>query len=109
MWTLDPPRREHEMYRWTSLGVVSTGKQQVNPPANRRYDLIQLEVTGRVYLFQVAIEFDNHQTQVVPIRRMVDARNPLPAIDLAGNDRSVLRVIVYSALAPGGEVTVLAR
>ena len=106
-WTINPPRREMDW--WTSLGTVSTGKQQLLAPQGARFNRVDLQVTGRVYMAEVAIEFDNHQTQVVQVRRFVDARNPLAAIDLAGSNRSIIRVIVYTTQARGGEVTVLAR
>jgi hypothetical protein len=106
-WTINPPRRE--MDRWTRFGTVSTGKQQVLAPQGARFNSVDLQVSGRVYMAEVAIEFDNHQTQVVQVRRFVDARNPLAAIDLAGSNRSIIRVIVYTTQARGGEVTVLAR
>jgi len=109
MWTLNPPRHEHEMYRWTNLGVVSTGKQTIKPPSDGRYDLLQVQVTGRVSMAEIGIEFTDRTTQIIQVRRVVDARNPLPVIDLTGSNRSILRIVVYTDQAPGGELTVLAR
>ena len=93
---------------WTKLGTVSTGKQVLKPDACK-YDMLALSISGSVHLNKVLINFANGDSQVVTYDEQLSTNARTPIIDLAGNDRTVSGVIIYTDAAAHGEVTLYAR
>jgi len=87
---------------WIELGSVSTGQQTLRP-GNRKLDSLRLEVDGRVTLDKVVIYYaDRTQAQVVQLDTTLTDRMPMPVIELAGNDRLIKKIVVFSTAARRG-------
>jgi hypothetical protein len=91
--------------RWSRLGTMATGKQKLELDMTKPFDLLALEVSGKVHLNKVLITFANGDTQVVAYDE-TPMRTPI--IDLAGNDRVIKSVLLYTDAAAHGEVTLYA-
>lgn len=93
--------------QWSKLGTVSTGKQSLHFDDACKYDRLALTISGSVHLNKVLINYANGDSQVVSYdEQMSSSRTPV--IDLAGNDRTIAGVIVYTDAAAHGEVTLYA-
>lgn len=51
---------------------------------------------GRTFIQKIGIEFDNGQTQVVNIRRVLKGRRAF-AVNLTGGSRQIARIFIYRA------------
>jgi hypothetical protein len=94
--------------RWSKLGTMATGKQTLKLDTAKRFDLLALEISGKVRLNKVLITFANGDTQVVAYDETLTASMRTPIIDLAGDDRVLASVILYTDRAQHGEVTLYA-
>ena len=94
--------------QWSKLGTVSTGKQTLKFDDACKYDRLALTFSGSVQLNKVLIHFANGDTQVVSYDELMSSKSRTPVIDLAGNDRMIASVIVYTDAAAHGEVTLYA-
>jgi hypothetical protein len=94
---------------WFTLGTVATGKQTI-VPSNRLLDSLTFEVEGRVEIEKVAIFFEGQTSpQISKLDAVLTERSRMPVINLAGTNREIKRVIVYSTASASGEITVLGR
>src|SRR5688572_5393080 len=81
---------------WFTLGTVATGKQTI-VPSNRLLDSLTFEVEGRVEIEKVAIFFEGQTSpQISKLDAVLTERSRMPVINLAGTNREIKRVIVYS-------------
>ena len=94
--------------QWSKLGTVSTGKQTLKFDDACKYDRLALTFNGPVQLNKVLINFANGDTQVVSYDELMSSTSRTPVIDLAGNDRAIAGVIVYTDAAAHGELTLYA-
>ena len=91
--------------RFANYGSVR-GSRQFVPGVNNRFRMLRIEgLRGDPTILKVTVEFENGSTQ------MVDMNTSLPSgtgevLDLAGNVRSVKRVIVYDDPRSRGYYTV---
>lgn len=94
---------------WITLGTVATGTQTV-VPSDRKLDTLTFAIEGRVDLDKVVVYFEGQTSpQITKIKSVLTSRSTMPVIDLAGNNREIKRVILYSAASSRGEITVLGR
>jgi hypothetical protein len=94
--------------RWSKLGTMATGKQTLKLDTNKKFDMLALDVSGTVHLNKVLITYANGETQLVAYDETLTASMRTPIIDLAGDDRVIASVILYTDKAAHGEVTLFA-
>jgi hypothetical protein len=94
--------------KWSKLGVVATGKQVLKIDSNRKFDLLALSISGSVHLNKLLINYANGDSQVVAYDELLTAKHRMPMIDLAGTDRQINGIIVYTDADTRGEVTLYA-
>lgn len=94
--------------QWSKLGTVSTGKQSLKFDDACKHDRLALTFSGSVNLNKVLINFANGDTQVVSYDELMSSNSRTPVIDLAGTDRTIAGIIVYTDAAAHGEVTLYA-
>jgi hypothetical protein len=79
-------------------------------PEQGRFDRVRLDmVRGDAFIQQIAVEYMNGRTQVVPINRRVDRRDGSVVIPLDGSERAIKRVIVYTDDRSRGAYTLMAQ
>jgi hypothetical protein len=94
---------------WITLGTVATGKQTI-VPSDRLLDSLTFDIEGRVEIEKVAIYFEGQTSpQISKLDTVLTEGMRMPIIDLAGSNREIKRVIVYSTASNRGEITVLGR
>jgi hypothetical protein len=96
-------------FRWDNLGTVASGKQKLKLDANTAYDYLALSASGRVHVKQILIRFEDGQEQHAKLDRVIDGRSIRQVIDLAGTNRRIQSLIVYTDTSYSGELTVHAR
>jgi hypothetical protein len=75
------------------LGTTGRASIAVGSQAGR-FDSLQLTASaGKTFIKQVIVQFNNGQSQVVGLRKMLDGDDTL-TIDLAGNHREIRRIVV---------------
>ena len=94
--------------RWHKLGTVATGKQRLGLEGSRTYDLLALTVSGSVHLNKILINYANGDSQVVAYDETLTSQSRTPIIDLAGDDRDISGILVYTDAAAHGELTLYA-
>jgi hypothetical protein len=84
--------------RWTTLARANSasGRREFWVGQGNRYHTFRLEgLRGNPMISKIAINFANGQTQVVQLNASL-AGGAGEVIDLQGNDRKVLRIVVYA-------------
>jgi hypothetical protein len=84
--------------RWTTLARASStdGRREFMVSSTNRYRTFRVEgVRGEPAISKIAINFANGTTQVVQMNSSLPA-GAGEVIDLQGNDRKVLRIVVYA-------------
>ena len=94
---------------WFQLGTVTAGRQILE--VNRsRMDSLFLQAHGWVYLERVRIVFGNGQDQFETYNRWVNSAHGGLSINLAGENRTIKRIVVVSKPYRGtGSMTVFGR
>jgi hypothetical protein len=97
--------------RWVTIaeGTGEGGRREFRLPVdNRRYGKLRLEATrGAPAIEKIAIEFGKGPTQVIPINSRLEPGGG-EILDLDGDERRVVRVIVYPMARSRGVYTVFA-
>lgn len=94
---------------WSGLGMVRTGKQVLRV-GDRALDSLRLVVDGKVRLERVAIYYaDNGQVQVIDYRGTIADDQPMPIIELAGQDRKIEKIVIRSTGGQRAAIRVMGR
>jgi hypothetical protein len=91
-------RWQTEHGRWTTLARANStsGRREFMVGVGNRYHVFRLEgLRGDPMISKIAINFANGQTQVVQLNSSLRAGTG-EVIDLQGNERKVLRIVVYA-------------
>ncbi|HEY0476506.1 MAG TPA: hypothetical protein VGD37_03230 [Kofleriaceae bacterium] len=91
-------RWSNEHGRWATLARANSasGRREFMVGNTTRYHTFRLEaLRGDPMISKIAINFANGQTQVVQLNSTLPA-GAGEVIDLQGNDRRVLRIVVYA-------------
>jgi hypothetical protein len=93
---------------WSKLGTVSSGKQTLKLDCTKPFDVLGLTIEGSVHLHKVLVRFANGESQVMSYEERYTGDMRAPIIDLAGTDRVIASVIVYTDSDDRGEVSLYA-
>lgn len=91
-------RWQTEHGRWSTLARANSasGRREFMVGSGNRYHTFRLEaLRGEPAISKIAINFANGQTQVVQLNSALPA-GAGEVIDLQGNERRVLRIVVYA-------------
>jgi hypothetical protein len=98
----DRPRPAPPANRWTKLGALPAGMHVLRLDTTARYDRLAIAASGRVHLKQVLIRFANGGEQLAKLDLVLTAGSRTPIVDLAGADRRITSVVVYTDDQRGG-------
>jgi len=98
--TVQAPAPPVTAARWVSLGegfTAQNDRQEITlGPQYGAFRRIRVEgIHGRPVIHQVAIEYSDRETQIVPIGQRLRP-GQAQVIDLHGRDRSIDQIIVYT-------------
>jgi hypothetical protein len=94
--------------RWAKLGAVATGKQVLTLDERGRFDRLAMTASGRVHVKQVLIRYADGTEQLAKLDLVLVQGAKAPIIELAGTNRRIKTLIVYTADDQRGELTLYA-
>ena len=73
---------------------LTSGRAAIAVGSQAKFDTLQLTASaGKTFIKQVTVQFNNGQSQVVALSKLLDGNDTL-TIDLAGNHREIRRILV---------------